>query len=358
MISKLKSHYPVVDLWLTISLMVAFAAIVGNIAIESNIMQAEIEAEQYSMENGCSMKLQDMEFSELKVLIGAVGEIARLEDVNLMLNDASTSCLSEVFLYGDISKWYPLIEGRYPTSEELEEHVRVALIGKNHAKEIYERETNDYIMIESEEYLVTGIVGTTKSNLWANTILLFVDSLGENVLVNFSNWNSYEVYIESQEQDARRLYQQVWMLFDEKGISARIDVQETYLKNYEKNRRTEEIPSLLLFAFCMVEAILVSEVWIYQRMPELVIRKTFGYTNLQLALYLVREILKSLILTLLLISIGLVISNMLGWLSLNLSFVFVIMMLGMAVFVGGVVIGYPIYYVSHLSEWQLLKKIG
>ena len=76
---------------------------------------------------------------------------------------------------------YPIVNGRYPTKEELLTGEKVVVLGQELRKLTERKNGNDYIVLCGDEYRVTGYLGCKSSTVIDYSIFTYASSLGDGL---------------------------------------------------------------------------------------------------------------------------------------------------------------------------------
>lgn len=135
-------------------------------------------------------------FEEAKTVNAvAFGKAASLENIPFEKMNINNAILSNILLYVDASANYrvaevvlygfqldyPLCYGRYPNEQDMSADYPCVVIGREIERLTYKRNGKDFLKINNEEYMVTGITASGKSNVYDYLIILYYKNLGNNV---------------------------------------------------------------------------------------------------------------------------------------------------------------------------------
>lgn len=190
---------------------------------------------------------------------------------------------------------YKLISGHIPGTKESDYKKNVVAVGRNKYKSAVDKNGKKYITFCMEEYEVIGVLGSA-SDYWDNKIVFHVDSIGEKTLKHILNMAEYEIHIESNQYRIDELKEQYNILYTNivnadniASVNASIDTsegKETISVTYAK----ENIKvNYIVYAFCLINNIIISYFWIITRRKEIAVRQTFGYSKLRLTGMLVKD---------------------------------------------------------------------
>ena len=106
----------------------------------------------------------DISFTEVEIYVNADG-YCHTGDVVLSQNELV----------------YPIVNGRYPTKEELLTGEKVVVLGQELRKLTERKNGNDYIVLCGDEYRVTGYLGCKSSTVIDYSIFTYASSLGDGL---------------------------------------------------------------------------------------------------------------------------------------------------------------------------------
>ena len=127
---------------------------------------------------------------------------------------------SVVFSRGEGLK-LPLCEGRYPTEEELQKGELMVVLGKTGKEKTYQRNGADYILIDGEEYRVTGYCSGIRSTIANRLTILFYPCFDERVkegLLSAGETYSIVMTLNSDGTSVNLLYEKVKNGLEEQGF--------------------------------------------------------------------------------------------------------------------------------------------
>lgn len=238
------------------------------------------------------------------------GTLIFIDEIFVYVNHAYTSCPAEIYLSGPMPK-YSFVRGGFPTEEMLSSGIRYVVLGDGRKHETYKRSGKDYILIQGEEYEVTGYVSAPNSGILSDTILLFYDCVSDNIVDSLCEYYLGENFVVNYMSDTNPEAETLMMdhlytlVGDSKSEYDYILESDTYYfitssgadKNYFSNAehvlRYKSFANLI-YMFCIIMIMFVLWLWMTQRKEEFAIRKEFGYSPFKLSVMVLIEIVELL----------------------------------------------------------------
>lgn len=168
---------------------------------------------------------------------------------------------------------------------ELSDKKNTVVIYESLGNYTYEKNGNVYIIIEKEEYRVTGVIKETAKDYYDYGCFMFYDSASENLReytsVYYSDiWNPNTVEFFS---DTRISEEQLQYVIDwcktwcgEKEVAFELGTQMEEDVDYNEKDRMSFYFSIVLLVFSLVNCMVITNTWIERRRKEFIIRKTYG----------------------------------------------------------------------------------
>lgn len=254
---------------------------------------SEEEAFSYENQFAFSIDSRDLDLDYLAGLLQQESVMAMADAVRLYVDARyGESWCNVVFSQGEGMK-LPLCEGRYPTEEELQRREPVAVLGKSMKSDTYQKNGADYILIDGEEYRVTGYCSGIRTTIANHNTILFYPCLGERVkedLLSAGETYSIVMTLNSDGTSVNPLYERVKNGLEEQGY--RTGGLSEYPSFFFASQYREEHQwfAYLIYGFCLFVIIVILQYWLYQRNFEFAIRRICGYTRLRLVGYIGREL--------------------------------------------------------------------
>lgn len=310
-----------------------------GIMVNKEAEQKDIEAHEYeyaacffasptaNVSDKRDVLMEDM----LAMLDNAVGTddiVVRTGGFNVNMG-AHGSCLANMVFRGRMPK-YHFVKGNFPTEEQLQSDGRYVVLGISKKDAAYIKAGRDYILIQGEEYEVTGYISAEHSRILDNEVLLFYDGVGDSVKKNLLDYYRMGALAFIYESDT-----------DSEAYTYMLDYA-AHLGGYPEEKQKERysitvsdfvqglystaaplpmygIWAKLIYAFCIILLFYVMDLWMQQRRKEFAIRKACGYSGARIMglvmgqtakLLVVAVILSELIISLLIVAdVGIYVLN-------------------------------------------------
>lgn len=266
-------RYPISDLCMLVSTMVCFAGMflmvtqINEIDIMDNEKKAYANAYEYKLNFNAVMN---------RDVVDALGSLdcnVKMDSYQIFVNDLNVTCLAEIVLNAPEKLNYVLESGKYSD--------KGVYIGKNISSKL---KNKDKIEINGYEYAVDGVFGG-KSDFLADKIVIFLNSLNEAEQKNILNLNFYNL----------TLFSNVHMIDDSiqtiKNLNPDIEIVENNDVTVATGNKTESTLYALLYAFALINSLIIAKYWIYERKYEIYIKKSYNISLADLLLYYFRELM-------------------------------------------------------------------
>lgn len=224
----------------------------------------------------------EIDFEALKIEKGNL----YLDGVFVLRNADKASCTSEIMYSANEEIKYPLYKGKY-TDDGTD---NIVLLGRGIQKLTYQNHGNDYLDVEGEAYRVVGYLGYKDIELYDYKMVFYENRIGgklRNKIYDSCRQN-FTFVVESDK-------------YAPEEIMEELNVNET-LKNKisdfggmvadgrAETAMQESMYYLIVWLVCILNAILVSELWIAERMKEIRIRAAVGFSNFRIICRLYGEL--------------------------------------------------------------------
>lgn len=273
-------RYPLSDTFMLIGMVIAFAAVVIGIAAFERVNKAGEEGNNYKYASEAVVNFYTRDGSVLNV-----DELAQNDKINTEIVDFSVvmggyTRLCEVcYSYNEIPP-YRLLEGNYPTQEDIINNSRVVNIGQSQLQFTYDRNGERYIKIDDIEYKVIGIFGGENFETLDYMIYFVYDCMDDihkmtinsmdSVFIRYSS-NNYNVS-EIVTPIINKLGDNIFGNLEESSNHSLVSVKDDSKKNLY----------FTIYGFAVVICIIISELWIYERKGEIAVLKAVGFKNISI----------------------------------------------------------------------------
>lgn len=291
-------RYKLTAIFFIIGQLIMYVTIFGALGIYNRAYQKEADRLAAQYKNRIEMDVTSLNKSDIlsvdreDVTEGNV--IAK--NVSLFYSERkSNNKKPEIILASNEKIPYELVSGRMPGIQKDDEGKRLVALGREQYKYAYEMNGKYYATFENESYEVVGIIGNAGSDYLDNTIVFNIMCLGENVLSAISNLSEYTVFIGSNNSDINETYAKMYNNIIKKDKNAAIE--STSISGDGKStvagtlKRENVKINIIVYIFCILNCMLMSEFWIIERNKEFAIRRTYGYSQLRIIGGIARDII-------------------------------------------------------------------
>ncbi len=257
---------------------VSMLAMHYGISIYSNILKEHLEKNNYRYAyelnmNGMADSLDDIpklpKSAKCNMKIGGVIIHDDMENVTRFI-DIIVSSYEE--------KW-PLISGSYATEKMLEGKEKIVLIGQNRVQDTYTKDGDMYYRLSGEDYRVIGVIGSEKSGIFDESIILYMNCLGKKVEKCITDSaEGLNITLESDATDVNEIYDQYIRGNYSFAKSDALGGQDEYLSTVEPIYNEKEY-CIIIYIFSLACIWLVVKFWLAQRTHEMKICRAFGFSN-------------------------------------------------------------------------------
>lgn len=268
---------------------VSMLAMHYGILIYSNILKEHLEKNNYKYTYELNMN----------------GIVSSLDDIPKL--PKSTKCnikICDVMVYDDMEnvtrfidiivssyeeKW-PLVSGTYATEEMLNRKENIILIGQNRVPDTYVKNDDMYYKIAGEEYRVIGVLGSEKSGIFDECVIMYLDCLGKQVEKCVTDSSQMlNLTIESDTRDVNEVYdkyiKESYSMVKSETSGGQYDTLATVEPSYN-----EKEYCIIIYIFSFVCIWLVIKFWLSQRTHEMKICRAFGFSNRKIVMRLLYSI--------------------------------------------------------------------
>ena len=261
-----------------------------GIAIYSNIVEEHLEKNNY----------------RYKYELYISGDVDTLDDIpQLPKSEKCNMKIRQVMVHDDVEnvtrivdvivssykeKW-PLMSGSYATEKMLKSNENIILVGQNIARDTYEKDGCMYYRISGEEYRVIGVIGSEKSCIFDDCIIMYIDCLGKQVKTSIlDSAQGLSISMESDAEDVNEIY--------DKCIKGNYSMAKSVVSGeYYDDFLSTADPSynekeycIIIYLFSFACIWLVIKFWLAQRTHEMKICRAFGFSNRKIVMRLLYSV--------------------------------------------------------------------
>lgn len=329
-----------------LGLIIAFCAVICGSTIFQNIENGRKDSKNYKYESEAVVTCFSNGSKSLDIK-----DLAEYDDINTEIIDIPvfigkyTRVTTVAYSY-NMEPPYKLLEGRFPSNEEIKGSSRVVDVGKDLMDDIYNRDGNKYILIDGIEYQVIGILGSETSEVLDSLIYFVYDCLDD---FHKEIVNSCEFFMIRFGSNYFDVSAKITDLFRTKREEASLQIEEASTFSVAiVNEHEKDTYFFLIYAFATGICVIISELWIFQRKDEIAILKTVGIKMIHIIFRLYKSI------------IGIVISaTFCAYMIIGLLEVFtgnnMISLLGMLPVLGAALISSVIIFLVPLLKLEMIE---
>lgn len=187
-----------------------------------------------------------------------------------------------------------LVSGRIPNDDEIYNKSNVVLISKEMQKYTVKREQSTQILLNNTYYTVIGVYETNDISELRSDVCFFKSTFSSKQLQEVANYllKSGRCALRYCEDNTDNGYNGLINDIRKNGFDVDEDGINEVSSIYNKKAKLNKAFIMVLFVFCLINCMVISNVWVQSRMRELVIRKTMGYSMFQIEKTLVFDLIK------------------------------------------------------------------
>lgn len=187
-----------------------------------------------------------------------------------------------------------LVSGRLPTEEEFASKENVVLLSKESKKYTVQKDGITQVRLGDTYYKVTGFFETNDISRDRADVILFKNAFSEEKMKEFEKdvleWGYIGVcYGGENIGNSQKVIENK---IREYGYGIDEDAMKNGNKEYNKRAKLNKLFLVVLLVFCLINCMVISNVWIQRRFRELLIRHTMGYSMTQIAGVLMVDLAK------------------------------------------------------------------
>lgn len=273
-----------------IGITVSFVCFFNCINLYHLIVQKKTEQEQYKYTNEVGMsyvnysgegKLTDLITSEQGNII--------LKDATLYRDSVSADGITDVIVCQNEPLIYPVEAGSLPQSD-VEITEPTVILGRSQREYAVYENGEYYYTLEGVKCRVCAFLGSASSDLYDYNVIVYYNSLDARAKDKIDSIAEGQFALQSNFYEMEEIiYTTEAKLSDSKDIivgQRTADFMEAQSVSSEDSGYY-----LIIFLFCLINIVIVSEYWIKGRYKEIAVRKIFGYSDKKIYSYLYRDML-------------------------------------------------------------------
>lgn len=287
-------------LLLILGFTLAFVIVVNGVALMNTISREQEKSLQDTYENEKKLFLYlntpaKFENDNKKIYADKLHKFINefnIETGNLMfinytvfMGDSMAGVYAEVICSQNEDLRERLVSGRLPTEEEFASKENVVLLSRESEKHTIQKDGVTQVRLGDTYYKVTGFFETNDITSERADVIFFKNAFSEEKMKEFVNdvleWGYIGVcYGGENIENSQKLIESK---IREYGYGIDEDAMKNGNKEYNKKAKLNQIFLAVLLVFCLINCMVISNVWIQRRFRELLIRHTMGYSMTQIA---------------------------------------------------------------------------
>ena len=291
-------RYRLTACFFIIGQLIMYVTIFGALGIYNKAYQKEADRLAALYKNRIEMSVVSLNKSDILSACtdGVTEGNIRAKKVGLYYTERKSSTVApEIILATNEELPYVMESGRIPGTSEEDYGKRLVALGRSQYRYAYEENGKHYVTFENETYEVTGVIGNEGSDYSDNMIVFDNRCLGDNVRKAVNELKEYTIMIDSNTVELNDTYEKVYNNVYGADINCAIEsrsVSGNGQSTVEKTLQKENIRiNKVVYIFCILNCMLMSEFWIIERNKEFAIKRTYGFGQLRLIGGIARDIL-------------------------------------------------------------------
>lgn len=290
-------RYKLTSVFFILGQLVIYFTVFGALNIYNKASQKEEDRIKFQYANRIQMEISDNGKNDIisNCTDGVTsGNVILAGKTNAFFEEKKTSNRIEIIIKQNEKLNYEMVEGHLPGIEDTDTSKRQVALGRYQYKYAYKEDGKKYVTFDGERYEVVGIIGNSDSDYLDYKIVFNIKSIGENMLKNISEQYSYTIEIGSNLVDIKDSYKTIYQNILKR--SSRVMVDANSLKGNGENTIDSTLYkekfsiNILVYLFCLLNCMLISEFLIIQRKKEIAIRSTYGFSNARIVLEIMRDV--------------------------------------------------------------------
>lgn len=267
------------------------------------------ERRQQTMEESFAERQQAiMKTDELLHILSRQNDTTYIKDIYLPIGSAAQYESTDIILsYNE--EWYRTLQsGYYPTKEQINSGKKYAVISDSAKAYVEQSEEGEIIKINGEPYFVTGVFENYQASGYDMEISFFYlpdidyqkDIIHQRVAKHLLYGWSLDICLGSNTQDvtdsAKQLMDTIESEFDCSTAVSDYSEDTSIAKFYAG---IKAVVLGILFFVSILNCIQITRLWMVRKQKDLIILKTYGFENYQIAARLAGELVQMMLISLL-----------------------------------------------------------
>lgn len=282
-------RYQLTAVFFIVGQLVVFSSVFGALGIYNKAFDKEKDRLAGIYQNRIQLDVTTINQSDIFTSAGldvTAGNVLLAGKLPLGFQESGLNTISEVILKANEDFLYSMLSGRLPGSLPEDAGKRLVALGRDKYKYAWEQDGKKYVTFEGEVYEVVGVIGSAKSDYWDYKVVFHIGCLGENTLRTIQRKGNYTIELSSNREELQdsyaRIYGNIMSVEPNAGIAS-MKIHSTGGSTVDNTLGRENIKvNMIVYIFCILNCMVMSEFWIIQRRKELAVKKAFGMSNLRI----------------------------------------------------------------------------
>lgn len=291
-------RYKLTAIFFIMGQVVVYVTILGALGIYNKAYQKEQDRVNSQYKNRIEMNVVKLNKSDIISSCNDNVECGNviLKNVSLYFGERNgDNRKPEIIISMNEQNTYEMVSGRLPGTEPEDKGKKIVALGRSQFKYAYEEEGEYYVTFENEKYQVIGIIGNKNSDYLDYAIVFNENCIGDNVRTVVNNMKKYTILLGSNKYELDSTYKAVYnnlIRADANAVIESKSISGNGQSVVDSTLQKENISiNYIVFIFCMINCMLMSEFWIIERKKEFAIRRTYGYSRLKIIAAISRDII-------------------------------------------------------------------
>lgn len=188
----------------------------------------------------------------------------------------------------------PLKSGNYPDFNAIED-VKAAVIGEYFQDYIERDNGKEYINVNGENYLVTGVFKGMTDDGMDSSLVLFYDELDSNVkeAIAAQLYSNYMEIVLCGDSGNGSFIENVRNKISDNPFYDVTTMQANSIQGIQIIiSKIKSVIMIMIVIFCIINSLAITNLWLRRRQPEIAIRKACGYSNFQVIKLIILDMIK------------------------------------------------------------------
>lgn len=195
-----------------------------------------------------------------------------------------------------------LKSGNYPDFNAIED-VKAAVIGEYFQDFTESDNGKEYINVNGENYLVTGVFKGMTDNGMDSSLVLFYDKLDSNEreAISAQLYSNYMEIVLCGNNGNGSFIENVRNKISDNPFYDITTMQANSIQGIQIIiSKIKNVIMIMIVIFCIINSLTITNLWLRKRQPEIAIRKACGYSNLQVIKLIILDMIKLMVMAIML----------------------------------------------------------